>query len=155
MGAAERRLRLESFGSFPDRLLNVLKNIADEKFELRISENEWSIHEILVHLADIEANGYIRFRKAIAEPTKAVSPFNPNLWCEELSYFSQSKDEAIHLFCMMRKSNYDLLKQIPDDSWLHTVHHPEHGMISTEDLLQIQDEHVNHQLQRIINIANL
>ena len=153
LSAAERRLRLESFGHVTERLENVLKDIPEHAMNLRPNEQDWSIHEIIIHLADIEANGYIRFRKSIAEPTKAVSPFNPTLWCEELSYFNQDRWEALSIFNLLRRSNYHLLKNLPDDSWLHTVHHPEHGMISTEDLLEIQDDHVNEQIDRIITIA--
>lgn len=154
MNAAERKLKLESFGHCYERLEAALSKTDRSKIKQHPNENDWSIHEVVIHLADIEANGYIRFRKAIAEPSKALSPFNPSLWCEELSYYEQDLNEALNIFKILRRSNYTLLKHLPDDSWLHTVHHPEHGLISTEDLLQIQDDHVNQQIERITTIAN-
>ena len=55
---------------------------------------EWSIHEVLVHLADSEANLYVRARRFIAEPGSKVLSFDNDLWAKALDYHKQDATGA-------------------------------------------------------------
>jgi len=52
--------------------------------------DRWSIHEIIVHLADSEANSYIRCRRFIAERGSRVMGYDENRWGNSLNYHGRS-----------------------------------------------------------------
>ena len=67
-----RRQKLESYGKAAYELEAALKRFPREMWHFRDEHGCWSIHEHLVHIADSEANSYIRCRRLIAEPGKEL-----------------------------------------------------------------------------------
>ncbi|HXW62995.1 MAG TPA: hypothetical protein VEJ45_10365, partial [Candidatus Acidoferrales bacterium] len=63
----ERRQVLESFGRAPVLLSTILRQLPKKMWLYKPSPDRWSIHEIIVHLADSEASSYVRCRHQIAE----------------------------------------------------------------------------------------
>ena len=45
-----------------------MKQFPKEMWDFKSELNPWSIHNIIVHITDSEANSYIRCRRFIAEP---------------------------------------------------------------------------------------
>jgi hypothetical protein len=64
----ERREKLESFGRAPALLSAALKQFPKKMWLFKTSPEKWSIHEVILHLADSEATAYICCRRLIAEP---------------------------------------------------------------------------------------
>src|ERR1700691_226203 len=86
----ERRKMLESFGRAPALLSAVLRQLPKNMWLYKPSAERWSIHGIILHLADSEASSYVRCRHLIAEPGVAVAAFDPARWAGNLGYFHQS-----------------------------------------------------------------
>ena len=68
MNPQARTKKIESYGSAFDELTATLKEFPPEMWQFRDEPGCWSIHEHLVHIADSEANSYIRCRRLVAEP---------------------------------------------------------------------------------------
>ena len=68
MDAQERNEKIELYGRGYDLLIEALKDIPREMWKLKPEPKEWSVHEVLVHLADSESNAALRARKLIVEP---------------------------------------------------------------------------------------
>lgn len=105
--------------------------------------DKWSIHEILIHIADSEANSYVRCRRLAAEPGSSVYGYDENLWAKNLDYHNQNIEDALQLFKWLRKMSYDLIKDIDDTTWhTATIQHSESGTVTFEEWLQTYEEHV-------------
>ncbi|MDR3665677.1 MAG: hypothetical protein P4L35_02425, partial [Ignavibacteriaceae bacterium] len=50
-----------------DDFINVLPEFPKKMWDFKPAPNRWSIKEIILHMADSEANAYVRCRKIIAE----------------------------------------------------------------------------------------
>src|SRR5271169_678392 len=85
----DRRQVLESFGRAPALLSGVLRQLPKKMWLYKPAPERWSIHEVILHLADTEASSYVRCRHLIAEPGVAVAQFDPALWAGNLGYFHQ------------------------------------------------------------------
>ena len=104
---------------------------------------KWSIHEVLIHIADSEANSFVRCRRFIAEPGSGVYGYNENKWAKNLDYHSQSIEDALELFRLLRKASYDLIKTVSEETWqTATVDHSESGVMSFEQWLKNYEEHI-------------
>ena len=107
----------ELIGSYSDdayaRLVAALERIPRDRWQTRASPNEWTAHEIIVHLCDSEANSYVRIRKAIAEPGGAVAAFDEQCWQQALDYYDTDVDAALQLFRLLRRQTHRLLASLP------------------------------------------
>jgi hypothetical protein len=149
MNREVRRQQLESFGRAPDLLSAALRPFPKKMWLYKPSPERWSIHEIILHLADSEANAYIRCRRLIAEPGSSVLKFDPARWAGTLGYFHQSTREALEIIRRLRRVTYQLLVALPDSVWEHTVNHPTDGRLSLAGWIEMQERHIPHHIDQI------
>lgn len=145
----ERRQIIESFGRAPALLSMALGRFPKKMWLYKPSPDRWSIHEIILHLADSEASSYMCCRRQIAEPGLTVAEFDPARWAGTLGYFHQSTREALEIIRRLRRMTYQLLVSVPEPVWLHTVVHPSYGEISLEGWIERQERHIPHHIEQI------
>lgn len=149
MNRNERRPILESFGRAPVLLSTALGQLPKKMWLYKPAHDRWSIHEIILHLADSEASSYIRCRHLIAEPERLVTEFDASRWAGTLGYFHQSTREALEVIRRLRKMTYQLLVAVPEPVWSYTVEHPMEGRISLESWMERQERHVPHHIDQM------
>src|SRR5580692_4527875 len=119
------RKDLESFGFGPNLLQAALRQFPKKMWCYQTSPDRWSIHDIVIHLADSEASTYVRCRRIIAEPGSAILKFDGERWAKSLGYFNQSAREALDIIFYLRKATHKLLGGLRDhyNSW-YKLHPP-------------------------------
>jgi hypothetical protein len=151
----ERRQMLESFGRAPSLLAATLRRLPKKMWLYKPAQDRWSIHEIILHLADSEASSYVRCRHLIAEPGRSVAEFDAARWARSLGYFHQSTSEALELIRRLRKVTYQLLAAIPESVWSHTVRHHLEGEMSLEKWMEHQERHIPHHIEQMLRNYDL
>jgi hypothetical protein len=145
----DRAQQIESYGKAYDLLVEGLQQFPREMWQFRAGPEDWTIHEIVVHIADSEANSFVRCRRFIAEPGKEVMAYDEMGWAEALHYHEQSTEEALELFKCLRRNTYHLIKNLPDAVWSNTVYHPENGTMSFDDWLHTYERHIPDHLEQM------
>ena len=126
MDEGERKSKIELYGKGYDLLMQVLKDIPREMWKFKPATEEWSVHEILVHLADSESNAALRARKLIVEPGGTLMGYDQDKWTLVLDYHEQSYEDSLEIVRLARKTTYELLKKQPENVFTHWVKHPEY-----------------------------
>ncbi|MEW6507993.1 MAG: DinB family protein [Bacteroidota bacterium] len=126
-----------------EKLQSALQNYPKQAFDYKPAPDKWSIREIILHLADSESVGYARCRKIIAESATTITPYNQDIWAEELNYKDQDLDLALELFAQLRLLTFKLLEKIPEQKWNNYIIHPERGKVTLEEWLGIYSNHVD------------
>src|SRR5712692_1260993 len=98
MTPAGRKQRIESYGNAYNYLVESLTEFPKAMWQFKPSPDDFSIHEIIVHIADSEANSFVRARRAIAEPGSRVLGYDEMVWSKGLRYHDQSPADALELF---------------------------------------------------------
>jgi hypothetical protein len=119
-----------------------LRDFPAEMWTYRPGPEEWTIHEIVVHIADSEANSYVRCRRLIAEPGSEVLGYDEMGWATRLDYHAQDPQVALELFRQLRGSTYVLIRDLPDEVWANAVYHSESGRMTFDDWLHTYERHV-------------
>jgi nuclear transport factor 2 (NTF2) superfamily protein len=142
MDKAEREALIEKYGRAYADFEAAVDELPKEIWQFKPEPTEWSVHEIIVHMADSEANSALRARRLVAEPGRDVMAYDQDVWAERLDYHSQSWEAALELLKWVRKTTYDLIKNLPDDVWDNTAVHAEYEEPYTfEQWLRIYAEH--------------
>jgi hypothetical protein len=146
----ERLEMLESFARGPGLLNAALRQFPKKMWLYKPSLDRWSIHEIILHLADSEATAYIRCRGFIAQPGRQVLDFDPARWAGSLGYYYQSTREALELIPRLRKMTCRLLANLSDAFWSSSVEHRKDGPMTLETWVGLQERHIPHHLQHML-----
>src|SRR5262244_3103655 len=131
MNQDERNQKIELYGQGYDLLLEMLKDIPRAMWKFKPEPKEWSVHEVLIHLADSETNAALRARKLIVEPGGTLMGYDQDKWAIDLNYHDQSIEDALETLRLVRKTTYALLKKQPNEVFEHTVRHPEYEELYT------------------------
>lgn len=152
MDTKERNEKIELYGRGYDMLIETLKDIPKEMWKFKPEPKEWSVHEIIIHLADSESNSALRVRKLIVEPGGTLMGYDQDKWAIDLNYHVQSTDDALEVLRLARKTTYELLKRQPDEVFTHSIIHPEMSEPYTfEKWLNIYPKHVPGHIEQIKN----
>ena len=137
-----RAKKIDSYGNGYTELVEALKKYPKEMWQWRDPHGCWSIHELIVHITDSEANSYIRCRRFIAEPGEPLMAYDENQWAASLDYHNQNSDDAIEMFRWLRLRSYSLIKTLPEEVWSNSNFHPENGDMTLDDWLDTYESHV-------------
>ena len=152
MNKQERDEKLELYSKGHALLLETLKDIPREMWKFKPDSKEWSVHEVLVHLADSESNAALRARKLIVEPGGTLMGYDQDKWTVELDYHDQSYEDSLEIVRLVRKTTYELLKKQNDEVFDHWVKHPEYEEPYTfDDWINIYSAHIPGHIEQIKN----
>lgn len=154
----ERKQKVDSYATSHDRLMQALQTMPREMWQFKPAPEKWSIHEIIVHIADAELHSACRLRAFLAEPGKTVMGYDQDAYATKMKYHDHSVATALDLFRLIRQTNVSLLRQIDDSVWKNTVNHSDYGSMGLERWLEIYEAHVDKhigQMQRNVETWKL
>ena len=152
MNIEERNEKIELYRRGYDMLIETLKDIPREMWKFKPEPKEWSVHEVLVHLADSESNAALRARMLIVEPGGVIMGYDQDKWTVELNYHDQSWEDALEVVRLARKTTYKILKEQPEEVFTHTVKHTQQDEPYTFDQwLNIYSAHIPGHIEQIMN----
>lgn len=150
MNRSEIDEKIEQYGRGFDLLTAALAKVPREAWSHRPAPGEWSVHEIIVHMADSESMAALRARKLIVEPGSTLMGYNESKWADALNYKEQSPENALEIIRLARRSTYELLKRQPDEVFTHAVRHPEYSEPYTfERWLDIYARHIPDHIEQL------
>jgi hypothetical protein len=152
MTPEERKQRIKLYGKGYDLLIETLKTLPKRMLKFKPAPTEWSVHEIIIHLADSETNAALRARLLVAEPGRPVMAYDQDAWAVKLNYHDQDVNDALKMVKFARKTTYQLLKSLPDEDFENTIIHPEYEKPYTFTMwLTVYSEHIPGHIEQIKN----
>jgi hypothetical protein len=149
MTPEERSTKIESYRSAYGQLVAAVERFPREMWQFRADPQDWTIHEIIVHITDSEANSYIRCRRFLAEPGSSVLGYDESRWARELCYHEQSTADALELFKWLRLKSYTLIQYLPEAAWANTVYHTENGVMTLDEWLDTYERHIPEHIRQM------
>ena len=142
MNAAERTQLLQQYRNGPLLLKEALAQVPEQIWKYKPAPNKWSVHEIVIHLADTEVQSHVRCRMILAEPGTTMMNHEEYQWSVALNYLSQDMQEALAVISIMRVANSKLIESVSESSWRQYCMHSRRGRITLEDWLKTYSEHI-------------
>ena len=151
MNRTEINEKIEEYGRGFNLLNAALAKVPKEAWMYRPAPGEWSVHEIIVHMADSESMSALRARKLIAEPGSMLMGYDEANWANALGYKEQSVEDALEIIRLARQSTYALLKRQPNEVFTHVVTHPEYpnAPYTFEQWLNIYARHIPNHIDQL------
>jgi hypothetical protein len=146
---------LERFRRGPEMVASSVTGAAGAELDYVPAPGQWSVRQILCHVADSEIVGADRFRRILAEENPTIVGYDQNAWAQNLDYGRRRTAQALETFRHIRNENYELLNQAPEAAFERQATHSERGVISLLDLLRIYAGHAEKHSQQIRKVRSL
>jgi hypothetical protein len=143
---------LERFRRGPDVVAVAITGAAGAELDFVPAPGQWSIRQVLCHLADSELVAAVRFRMVIAEDNPTLVAYNQELWAARLDYTRRKISQALETFRRTRAENYELLRTLPEGAFERPAVHVELGSLRLRDLLRIHAEHAENHARQLQSI---
>ena len=152
MNIDERNEKIELYGCGYDLLMATLDKVPQEAMHFKPETKEWSVHEVIIHLADSESIAAQQARMMVAEPGRAVMAYDPDAWANNLRYRDANVDEALELLKLTRAFTYRWFKSLPEEAFALSVEYPgDEEPYVLDDLLRIYAGHIPSHIEQIMN----
>lgn len=139
---------LERFRRGGELLATAITGAAGAELDFKPAPDQWSVRQIVSHLADSELVVGMRFRQIIAEDNPTLQWYDEKAWSEKLDWNRRKISAAVESMRRTRAESYELLKDLPVEAWSRAATHSRFGATTLGDQLKIYAEHVeNHVVQ--------
>lgn len=145
----ERRGMVDRIRDFPAELEAALGELAPEALDLPYRPGGWTVRQVVHHLADSHANAYVRFRLALTEEHPTIRPYDQDAWSRLSDAAGAPVEPSLALLRGLHARWALLLEAQPRESFRRTLHHPEVGTMTLDQLLQNYAWHCRHHLAHI------
>jgi len=137
----------------PKKLERLIESAPTPKLRKRPAADQWSVSEILAHLADAEIVIGFRMRLILGAPGSPIAAYDQDSWVTSGHYENRDPRKSIEQFRIDREANLALLKSLTPEQWKQYGMHSERGQETIEHIVRMTAGHdVNHlqQIERIL-----
>src|SRR5439155_19658665 len=134
-------------------LERLITDVSTEELRRRPAPDQWSVSEILAHLADGEIVGGFRIRLILGSPGAPIVAYDQDNWVVSGRYDKRDPRKSLEQFRVLREANLALLESLDPEQWKHYGIHSERGQEAIELIVRMAAGHdINHlqQIERIL-----
>ncbi|MBL7991823.1 MAG: putative metal-dependent hydrolase [Candidatus Kapabacteria bacterium] len=147
----ERTAHINSIKSLPQHLRSAVQNLTDTQLDTPYRDGGWTVRQVVHHLADSHLNAHTRTRLALTESTPTIKPYNQDAWALLADYalpieISLQIIDGLHLRWSV------LWESLSADAFTRTIHHPDNGIMSLDDILQSYARHGENHVKQIMDL---
>jgi hypothetical protein len=110
----------------PARLRQAVVGLSDPQLDTRYKN--WTIRQIVHHLADSHVNAYVRFKLALTEDVPTIKPYEDGRWVELDDERRGDVAVPLALLDALHASWVRLLRSMTDEQFARAYFHPESGV---------------------------
>ena len=148
MDQQERRDLIERYRDGHRVVVEALDQITTAELDTRAAPDEWTVREIVHHLADSEMTSAIRLRKLLAEDRPAIAGYDEQAFARRL-FYDRPIEASLEALAAARRTTADIVERMSADDWAREGTHTEQGRYSTEDWLEIYASHAHDHAAQI------
>jgi uncharacterized damage-inducible protein DinB len=125
---------LDVYRSTPVTLRALVSHAGSAVVSRQPAAGEWSIIEVVTHLADAEEMVEKRIERMLTEDDPALPAYDPAQLAEQSGYHSRDLATELDRFEAVRVRLLSRLEGLDDSGWRRTGQHEEVGEITIEDM---------------------
>ncbi|HZD96444.1 MAG TPA: DinB family protein [Candidatus Sulfotelmatobacter sp.] len=140
-------LRLQQ--AAPKKLASLVKGKTRKQLARRPTPDQWSIAEIMAHLADAEVAIAWRIRQVLSSNAIPIQAYDQDQWANTFGYARRDPRQSLASFGALREANLVLLKSVPRKLWENYGVHQERGQESVSHIVRLVAGHDLNHLRQI------
>lgn len=141
-----RAAGIAAIGALPVEIRAAVASLPDEQLDTPYRDGGWTARQVVHHVADSHVNAYIRFKLTLTEDSPPLKPYEEQIWAELVD--GKTGDPAISLGILdgVHHRLHRLLTTLGPADFGRSAHHPQHGPVTLDWLLQLYAWHGRHHI---------
>ncbi|MCY3882060.1 MAG: DinB family protein [Chloroflexi bacterium] len=139
----------ERFMRGPALLREALAGTDPATLNRRPPGEDWSMRDVVIHLADSELVAAVRIRLLLAGDEPVLPIYDPDVWKRKLLYVFRDPEAAMSAFQQVRYGAAELLRECSPEAWERAGTHPQVGVVTVADLVLRGADHVDEHVAQL------
>jgi uncharacterized damage-inducible protein DinB len=148
----DRRECIRHIAEAPAKLRAAVRNLTNEQMNTPYRPNGWTVKQVVHHVADSHLNAYVRFKLAMTEQEPTIKTYAENLWAELPDARNAPVETSLQLLESLHQRWILLLESFTPADFSRTFRHPDRGIMTLEQLLQLYSWHGRHHVAHITSL---
>ncbi|MFM9108626.1 MAG: DinB family protein [Chloroflexota bacterium] len=149
MSDRSRDEKIARFRQSEQWLREAVAGLSDADLSARPIAGEWSIREVVQHLADGEIIAAGRLRRVLAEPTPELAGYDAAAFGEAMHYATLPVPAALAVFGAVRNHSAAIVDHLEPEQWNRSGIHTEYGEQNVERIVEGGGNHVEAHVNQI------
>ena len=139
---------IEKLAEVPDRLRNSVQGLGDDQLDTKY--NNWTIRQIVHHIADSHLNWYVRFKWALTEDSPLIKAYDESRWSELPDATEAPIEMSLAILDGIHARWTDMLRRLDEADMEKVFFHPELARtVSLKEALPSYVWHADHHTSQI------
>ncbi|HEX4614178.1 MAG TPA: putative metal-dependent hydrolase [Urbifossiella sp.] len=148
-GPARRTDLIAAIAAAPAALRAAAAGLSDP--QLDTPYRNWTVRQIVHHVADSHVNAYVRFKLALTEDVPTIKPYDETRWSALADARTGDVAQPLALLEAVHARWVQLLGVMTDDDFTRPFFHPEHGRaIRLDESLAQYVWHARHHTAQVL-----
>lgn len=147
-----RATAIQTIADTPARLSKAVSGLTESHLDTPYRPGGWTVRQVVHHVADSHMNAYVRTRLALTEDNPPVKPYDEAKWAELPDSTTLPIEGSLQIIAALHARWVHLLRALPPEQLSRTMHHPEHGSLSLDALLEIYAWHGPHHTAHVTEL---
>lgn len=149
LAPTERPALIEKIRCLPEQVEAAVANLSDAQLDFQPAPREWSVRQIVHHLADSHMNAFIRLKLALTEDHPTIKPYNQEAFAELPDGKSAPLEISLAILRGLHARWVIVLESLTEEQWALGFSHPEYGEFTLDSQLVTYAEHGEIHLNQI------
>lgn len=130
-----------------------VRSLPSDKLSWRPAEHQWSAHEVLSHVRDVQREVYgLRVRRILSEEKPSLELFDETRWQAEHYHPQESAEAMLAELRRDLEETLGIFEKLPAEAWERVGIHPELGPTTAEYWAFRMCAHTVEHLDQILDI---
>ncbi|NMB59594.1 MAG: metal-dependent hydrolase [Chloroflexi bacterium] len=149
---SERGALIKQIKNFPAELEALLAKYPESHYDQPVQPGEWTIRQIVHHLAEAHMNGFIRMKLVLAENKPILKPYDQDVWAAQAD-MKLPLEPSLQILRGLHIRWAELLENVTASYWERGGIHLENGLVTLDQLLHIYAGHGQAHLDQIRKLS--
>ena len=142
---------ISSIRYLPKELAAALDGLTDRQLNTPYREGGWSPRQIVHHIADSHLNAFVRMKLIQTEDHPTLKPYDQDAWAK-MNDYDRDISPSLAIISGVQERMADVLEDASTTDLERTAHHPEHGTMTLQNLLDMYADHGHHHVLQIVGL---
>lgn len=146
-----RANHIADIAALPAQMRAAVAGLTDAQLDTPYRPGGWTVRQVVHHVADSHANGYIRQKLALTETNPTIKPYDEGRWAE-LPDAMLPIDVSLRMLDAIHERWAALLRALPTERFTVPYQHPQSGPQTLDTSLSNYSWHGRHHVAHITEL---
>ncbi len=147
----ENKEKIQAIRRLPAELAVATSGLNDTQLDTPYREGGWNPRQIVHHIADSHINAFVRMKLILTEDNPKLKTYDQDLWAK-MNDCTRDILPSLAIVSGVQERMANLLDDASENDLSKTADHPDNGLMSLQDFLDLYAEHGKNHVNQILSL---